>query len=186
MSEKLHHSPENKGEKLELSGEIAKSHERLKEAAEQAEKNQSGDKLESIRRSVEQQAVSGKETAPTGQSESGKQTFTNQKSLKADAYKRTLGRIRTQLSLPSRALSRVVHQPVVDSVSNVAGSTVARPSGIFGGSLVALIGSATLLYMTKHYGFTYNYTVIFVLFVGGFLLGMLLELLIHALLRRRK
>lgn len=186
MSEKLTSTHEQSGEKLDLNSEIAKNRERLEEAAEKAEKNQSGDKLESIRQSVEQQAISGKETAPTGHSESGKQTFTNQKALKADAYKKTLGRVRSQLRLPDRVFSKVVHQPVVDSVSNALGSTVARPSGFFGGSLIALIGSGTLLYMARHYGFTYNYAVVFFLFIGGFALGMILELLVRAVFRRKR
>jgi hypothetical protein len=83
-------------------------------------------------------------------------------------------------------LSRVVHQPVVRAVSEAAGKTVSRPSGMLGGGLVAFIGSLGYLYLTKHIGFEYNFTVFLVLFAGGFVLGVVLELVVWLLLKNRR
>jgi hypothetical protein len=92
------------------------------------------------------------------------------------AYQRALVRNRKQMSKPSRALSKVIHQPVVDAISRASENTIARPSGLLVGGAVALIGSSILLYTAKHYGFRYNFLAFALLFVGGFVLGLALEL----------
>lgn len=186
MSEKLSKGAESLSENIDTSSESERNLNRLREAAKQAEKDPLQAHVESLQQSAEQQAISGKELNvgdTTG--ESSGQTFGIDKALKADSYKRSLRKIRTSLNTPERAFSRVVHNPVVESVSNTTAKTVARPSAFLGGSMGALIGSATLLFMAKRYGFTYNYTVFLVLFAGGFIVGLLIELLLRVVLRRR-
>lgn len=105
--------------------------------------------------------------------------------LKQQTLQRTLRRIRKQLSAPDRAFSKVIHQPVVDSISQITGKTIARPSGLLGGSICAFIGSSAFLWMAKYYGFNYNYLMFALLFVAGFAVGMILELLILAFRRKQ-
>jgi hypothetical protein len=186
MSEQLRTGGEHGAESIDTSAEVQKNLESLQEKAEQAEQDPLQKHVESLARAAETQAISGKElNVGDKQGESSSQTFGIQKQLKKDAYKRTISKVQSQLPLPERVISRVIHQPVVDSVSNVAGKTVARPSGFFFGSLFALLGSSAFLYMSKHYGFTYNYAVLFILFVGGFALGLVLELLYRLVVRRK-
>jgi hypothetical protein len=186
MSEQLRSSGEHGVESIDTSAEVQKNLERLQEKAEQAEKDPLQKHVESLAKAAETQAVSGKElNVGDKQGESSNQTFGVQKQLKADAYKKTIRKIQSQLPLPERVASRIIHQPVVDALSNVASKTVARPSGFFFGSLVALLGSSAFLYMAKNYGFTYNYAVLFMLFVGGFALGLILELLFRVVVRRK-
>lgn len=78
-----------------------------------------------------------------------------------------------------------MHNKAVEKVSDGIGKTVARPSGILGGGIVSLLGSCILLYMSKQYGFEYNFFVFFALMGGGFLLGVVLELCIFALRRTK-
>lgn len=92
--------------------------------------------------------------------------------------------IRSKLSKPDKTFSKVIHNKTVESVSEVSSKTIARPSGLLGGGICALLGSAYLLYMTKHYGFEYNYFVFFLLFVGGFFVGMFGELLLRYVFRK--
>lgn len=108
------------------------------------------------------------------------------KALKQITLSRTLHSIRRRESAPDRALSKVVHQPAVRVVSEAAGKTVSRPSGILGGGLLAFIGTSGYLYLAKHIGFEYNFGVFLVLFLGGYLLGLGLELLVHAAMHRNK
>ncbi len=88
--------------------------------------------------------------------------------------------------MPGRTLSKVIHQPVVRAVSEPAGKTVSRPSGLLGGGLVAFLGTSAYLYLAKSTGMAYSYFVFIGLFVGGFVVGVALELLIHALSGRSK
>ena len=107
--------------------------------------------------------------------------------LKQITLSHELQQIRRRLPKPQQALSKVIHQPIVRVASEFVGSTASRPSGILGGGLVALVGTSVYLYMAKHNGFSYNYTVFLILFVGGFLLGLILEFAVYSVaLSRRK
>ncbi len=106
--------------------------------------------------------------------------------LKRTTLNRELKAIRRKLPARERALSRLVHQPVVRVVSETAGKTISRPSGLLGGGLVAFLGSSGYLYLAKHLGFSYNYFVFLVLFAGGFVVGLVLELLVYMAVRPRQ
>ena len=99
--------------------------------------------------------------------------------LKAITLRRELKTLQRKESLPQRTLSHVIHQPVIRAVSEAASKTISRPSGQLGGGLVALLGSSGYLYLTKHDGATYNYLFFLLLFIGGFFVGLALELLVH-------
>lgn len=186
MSEKLHNSGEKLVNNIDTSAESEKNLERLREAAKNAEQDPLQKHVESLSRSAEAQAISGAEhNIGDKQGESSAQSFGTTKDLKTDAYKRTLRKVRGQLNAPQRAFSRVVHQPIIDNTSNALSKTVARPSAFLGAGLGALVGSSILLYISRKNGFTYNYTTLFVLFAGGFMLGLLLELLFKLVVRKK-
>ena len=134
--------------------------------------------LEQAHKTIEQEAVSNKELPVEGNHEVPKQLFVNQE-LKAISFQRILSRTRKQLSKPERSFSKIVHQPVIDSISRVSEKTIARPSGLLAGGICALIGSSIMLYMAKHYGFRYNLFVFLALFIAGFFIGLLLEVVFN-------
>lgn len=185
MSEKLSPSQETSGgEKLDLSNENKENLERLEKAALEAAQ-ETGEELGSLEKKAKSEAISGAEVT-VGEREGGQNDSPaySHKDLKTASYKRGLERIQSNLSTPERLFSKAIHNPVVDSVSNVTAKTVARPSGIFGGALITLIGSLGLTYLTRHYGFTYNYLFFMFLFALGYGLGILIEAL-ASLVRRR-
>lgn len=148
--------------------------------------------LEAARQTVEQEQSTTEQDDPLKRlqaaekaAEPAQSTFVNA-DLKKVTLQREIQAIRRKLPATQRALSRVVHQPIVRVLSEVTGQTASRPSGLLGGGLVAFLGSAIYLYMTKHVGFTYNYFVFLLLFVGGFGLGLGLEFIIWALTARRR
>jgi glycogen synthase len=109
------------------------------------------------------------------------------KELKDVTLRRELQHIQRHESPVVRRFSRLVHQPAIRVVSETAGKTVSRPSGLLGGGLVAFLGTSTYLYLANHIGFTYNSGVFIALFAGGFILGLCLELAVHlATASRRK
>jgi hypothetical protein len=99
---------------------------------------------------------------------------------------RQVKRIQRQLKPADKVLSKVIHQPVVRAVSEVAAKTVSRPSGLLGGGIVAFLGSAAYLYFTKYIGLPYNYFLFTLLFVGGFVIGLSLELIVWSLTSYRR
>jgi hypothetical protein len=108
-----------------------------------------------------------------------------QQSLKTTAYDRTLQSVRQRLPKQAQLFSKVAHNKTVEAISNVSAKTVARPSGLLVGSIFAFVGSLLLLYFSKHYGFTYNYALFMLLFICGFLLGAVIELIIWSLYRTK-
>ena len=157
------------------------------EALAEATRNEA---LDAARRIAQEQAISSAEATST-QVEAhnpadDSHSFAVHRQLKANAFSQSLRTIQRRLPKHEQAFSKLIHSPKVEAVSEVAGNTVARPSGILGGALCALIGSATLVFMTRHYGFAYNYTMFLIFFVGGFGIGLLLEMLIRLLYHRNK
>ncbi len=109
-----------------------------------------------------------------------------QQSMKNRAYKRELTKIQTKLPTASKRFSKVIHNQTVETISNIGAQTVARPSGLLGGSIVAFAGSLVLYFMARQYGFKYNYLAIFLLFIGGFVIGAVIELATYRFRPRTK
>lgn len=181
MSEKL--PQQESGEKL------ISSHETLKlPTPEQAEKLRKGEKepkelLESARHEISQNAVESakplEELKEASESAKPAQPLHINRELKAITLRRELNHIRQKLPKRDRVLSKVIHQPVVRAVSEGAGKTVSRPSGMLGGGIVALIGTSAYLWLANSANIAYNYFVFLALFAGGFVVGLILEFLVH-------
>jgi hypothetical protein len=177
MDEKIRINPEqHKGHE---SG--AESHHGRERGTEKpgARRHEHQENLEQIRTKAESQALSSETVKAVQQEDQNHQpqeAFVN-KELKEMAYQRTLTRVRHQLSPLGRLTSKVVHQPLVNSVSEAVGKTVGRPSGLLGGGVTAFAGTTAYYYITKHYGYEYSFTVFLVLLVFGFLAGWTAEVL---------
>ena len=162
-----------------LNSAEAKQHkERLKEQIEsKAEKAQKSPEAEQVaRHEVEAQAISGAEMIPTN-SESTQQSATPPptKADKSKSFKTTMHHVRKDLSGPERTLSRVIHQPAIEKVSEVAGKTIARPSGMIGAAVAALVGLAFVFGIAKYAGFSLSGSEMPLLLIIGMLLGLLAE-----------
>lgn len=107
------------------------------------------------------------------------------KNLQATSLGRELKHIRSKLAAPDKVLSKVIHTPAVRAVSEASGKTLARPSGLFGGGLVAFLGTTAYLIFAKRIGLEYNYFVFLVFFAGGFAFGLALELVVWSVTRKR-
>jgi len=182
MSEQHPHSPEKVG-----SHEHIASAERvpMPEKTAEAYTEQQQELLETAQNAVKHEALSSKDIPIEDRKEDvPKQLFVNQE-LKSLSYQRIMTRTQKHLSAPARSFSKVIHQPVIDTLSKVSENTIARPSGLLAGGVCALLGSSIMLYMSKHYGFRYNLFVFIALFFAGFALGLLIELLFAATRRVR-
>ena len=169
--------------------ELEKHHkESIDKAVEKGHhaRHEHAEKLLSIQHEAKEKALSAKEVLEKHQDQEKphheQPTFINRE-LKGMAYKRTLTRTQKSLPAPARAFSKVIHNPAVEAVSEIAAKTVARPSGILAGGIIAVIGSSIFLWAAKHYGYEYNFLLFALLFGGGFMLGLLLEL-IYRLVRK--
>lgn len=197
MSEKLHSqkSHEHKGETDPTnSQEIAKHIEKTKQDTEkraESTRHNHAEKVERIRSQIEAEAKSKHEHEEHHKTKESEKTELEQpvlinKELKQMTYKRTLRKTQNKLPAPYKTLSKVIHQPVVEAVSEVAGKTVARPSGVLMGGVFAFIGSSLFLWISKHYGYEYNFLLFLSFFAGGFIIGILVELGLYLANRKSK
>lgn len=183
MSERLSRSPELKQEKIDSAHEekLARHHEKAAEKARHAPQ----ENLERIIEKIEKEAVSSKDALEKDRSnlqDKGVPSYINS-DMSAQALGQNLKKIQHNLSTTERQFSKVIHNPVVDKVSETAGQTIARPSGLLFGGIFALITSLLIIYICNRYGYEYNYLLSIFGFVGGFFLGLVVEMILK-LVRR--
>lgn len=180
------HIKETGGEHLKSLEVEKRQPERMPHDQKAEAHHEHAEHLQAIQKSIEHLSVSAKEIA-VGERESGKPNHTYiTKELKKEAYKKVLGRTQKHLPPLQRTFSTFVHQPIVQSVTEVAAKTVGRPWGFVGGSLSAFMSSTFLLYYAKHYGFRYNFLLLAISFISGYLLATILEVLVSFLSRLMK
>jgi hypothetical protein len=190
MSETLHHqAPENlrPGERVNEHQENTVEKKVEQPIHESQSENQK--RLEYIRKRIEKESKDSEQVEPREKPDKShsptNQPFVN-KELKEMAYRRTLNRVRQQMSIPDRLVSRVIHNPAVNALSEATSKTVGRPSGLLGGGFLSLAGTLAYYYVTKHYGYNYNYLIFLLLMAGGFIIGWLIEALWYLFSSRRK
>lgn len=101
------------------------------------------------------------------------------KAIKTLRMKQNLAHVQNRLKPAEKGFSKVIHQPLVQRVSETSAKTITRPSGMLGGGLVAFVGSLGYLWLTRHYGLDYNYVFFLIFFATGFLLGLAGEYAVH-------
>jgi uncharacterized membrane protein YsdA (DUF1294 family) len=184
MSERLPQYESN--ERLAKPENNKEQNEKLKELVTKAERAKDNKELiPELTKKAEEQAISAEDYPKAEKENKQANSLFVSRELKHQTFVRTITRVRKRLPKPQRALSKVVHQPAVDAVSRIGEKTIARPSGLLGGSILAFFGSSAFLWAARHYGFTYNYLLFFLLFVAGFMIGMIIELAIAAARRKR-
>jgi hypothetical protein len=187
MSERLSHLPErDQGPDPELEKQKQETLRELHEKAKQAE-HEYVKNVEHIRSQAEREAASAEKTKAelVPEKTDNDQPLHVNYELKNMAYKRTLKRTRSRLPAPVRPFSRLIHQPVIETMSEFGAKTVARPSGILAGGIAAFLGSSLVLWISRHYGYEYNFLLFALLFVGGFFVGLIIEMLFR-LIKRSK
>ncbi|MGH7196182.1 MAG: hypothetical protein ACREGJ_00240 [Candidatus Saccharimonadales bacterium] len=151
--------------------------ERLEAQEGQPEKLE--DLAQRARVEAAKEARSGKERGAGEQEQTPVESAppTASKSQRKTAYKQTMRRVQEELSPSARTFSKFIHAPLVERVSDVAGSTVARPNAILSGSISAFIIVTALYLLARHLGFALSGFETIAAFVAGWVLGVAIDLL---------
>ena len=95
--------------------------------------------------------------------------------IKSLTLKKELKNIQNNLTVSQKALSMVIHQPLVKKTSEIGAKTISRPIGLLGGGVCAFIGSLVYLGLDKYIGLKYNYLFFILFFLFGYIFATLLE-----------
>lgn len=182
MAERIPTSPEINGEKnKEVEAVSHEQNEHLRDnrerAAERAketsnETEQARENLEKVvdakeKETKKHELAETKEKVPTRQ-------VRNKKTLEA-SFKTEMKDARREMSAPSRAFSKLIHNKVVEKSSEAIGSTVARPNAMLAGSATALILVGAVYLWARYAGYPLSGFETIGAFIIGWLLGIIFD-----------
>ncbi len=167
---------EKHGESHVSSNEAKRHHERLNDNREKAAENAQNNhrEAETIRREVQEKAISGAEYHKP-QSEQRQPAPPRTKQDKTHAFDTIMHHTHQNMSKPERVFSNVIHTPAIEKTSEVLGKTIARPSGITGATVAAVIGLLPIYSVARFAGFELSGSEMPLLLAVGFVTGLLAE-----------
>ena len=185
MSEKIRLSPENAEvpNTPEQNQEVSKNlpEKKTKDVEHEHKRN-----IEHIKHKIEASAKDSHELRHMTDTEKTPRTngkFAPGKQLRKNNLSHSLKKIRRELPSYQRPFSKLIHNDVVEAVSEASEKTVARPSGLLVGGITSFLTSLAVLFICRYYGYEYNYLIGLVSFGGGFVIGVLGEFIIKSLRR---
>lgn len=184
MSERIRSSSEQN--EILKDKEFFEQHRRdLEKARERTgrEPNHQESSIENILDTIEKNAMETEKLFDKQEAQERKPSDTPMpigSSIGKHGYKQTMKRVQRKLPANQRRFSKVVHNPLIESVSEVAGETIARPSGLLAGGVMSVIVNLLVIIVCRYYGYEYNYLLGILGFVGGFLMGVTGEMVYRA------
>jgi hypothetical protein len=157
--------------------------ERAAELREQAVEN--GERPEAkaehlaqeARAEAEKQARPAEDYRPAAEKETaGPSTITAKRSPEK-AYRQTMQQIQGEMSAPARTFSKVIHNKAVEKVSDVAGTTIARPNALLSGAICAFVLVFALYLHARYFGYALQGSETIVAFIVGYALGITIDLI---------
>lgn len=167
-------------ERVEFSqNELDKHQERLKSERERsAERGHetAKDREDSARHEIEK-ATAEKESKKHEKTaeQSAVERKVNTKAARKKAYTSIMKQTQAELSAPSRAFSKFIHNPAVEKISEVAGNTIARPNAMLSGATFAFLLTLAVYLIARFNGYPLSGTETIAAFIAGWILGNLYD-----------
>ena len=127
-----------------------------------------------------------KATPSPAKTERNKQPSKPTKAELDASFTRAMATIQEDMSPASRTFSKIIHNPAVDKISNVAGNTIARPNLILAGALGTLILCTAIYFIAKFYGYSLSGSEAIATFFLGWLIGAIVEFARVGMLQKSK
>lgn len=180
--ERLKTTPEREQPSRELEKAAAELRESLRErhehAGEQARENLNEARQEALEKakSIEKQAEKPNLEHQPSPAERRADRPIGKKEREA-SFTATMEEVRTHMSAPSRNFSKVIHNKTVEKVSDITGSTIARPNAILSGAILAFALTLTVYLVAKNMGYPLSGFETIGAFVAGWVLGIIYDFL---------
>lgn len=187
MSEKLKNNLEQSRENAEKLDALAK--EKRAEIEERLEGNLEKSKFELAKEDVESSARHealelAQEQKEKEEAKAKKQEASSPEKIRPDkptkqelkrSFDKTMKQVQKDMSPASRTFSKVIHNPVVERVSETASNTIARPNLILAGALGTIIICSIAYFVAKKYGYVLSGSEAMLTFVFGWAVGAIIE-----------
>lgn len=160
QSEKLREMHEKAGEQSHEKDVDGARHEALEQASK-------------IDREREQKEVAERQPSPAERRKDGPIG----KSERDASFNATMREVQGQMSAPSRAFSKVIHNKTVEKASEVVGSTVARPNAILSGAVFAFVLTLAVYLVAKNLGYPLSGFETIGAFILGWVIGIIYDFL---------
>lgn len=177
--EKLNIGPEQGVEAGESAREQAEKlrarHERLGEIGpEDGEKSAERARVEALETAISVEA-GGTEKKRGGEPSPAVRRGPISKKEREASYNRTMKKVQSELSGPSRTFSKIIHNKAVEKVSDAVGATVARPNAIASGAIVAFLATLAVYFVAKDVGYQLSGFETMGAFAVGWVIGLLFD-----------
>lgn len=177
--EKLIIGPEQGVEASESAREQAEKlhakHERLGEfAPEDGEKSAERARLEALESAISVEA-GGAEKKRGGEPSPAVRRGPISKKEREASYTRTMKKVQSELSGPSRTFSKVIHNKAVEKISDAVGTTIARPNAVASGAITAFLATLAAYFVAKTVGYQLSGFETIGTFAVGWLIGLLFD-----------
>jgi hypothetical protein len=107
---------------------------------------------------------------PTASKSIGKKQLNN-------SYTKTIKQIQSELPPANRVVSKIVHNKVIEKITNIISSTIARPNAMLAGSFFAFILTLSVYITAKTIGYTLSGSETIASFIVGWSLGIIYDLI---------
>lgn len=187
MSEKINFGYEA-DDTSDKSREKSHTQEVATESSESVPKKASKETLDELLKSAQEKAKTSKEIGANNSDDSKKTNSSIRmigNDLSNNSFKQIIKKTQKKLPFDQKLLSKFVHKPAVDTISEISSKTVARPVGLAMGGAFSLFASLLVLWASYFFGYEYNFLIGIMAFVGGFMAGTILEALLKIVFRRK-
>lgn len=99
----------------------------------------------------------------------------NTKAARKKAYDSIVKQTQSELHPASRAFSKVIHNPVIEKTSEIAGSTIARPNAILSGAIFAFLITLSIYVVARANGYPLSGFETIAGFIAGWIIGILYD-----------
>ncbi|HMH70561.1 MAG TPA: hypothetical protein VK502_04120 [Candidatus Saccharimonadales bacterium] len=156
-------------EQLREQFEQEKSHEKTPEEVDTARHE-----VEKVTHETEKKAELDKtrETSPAE-----RRSSLHSKAERDASFNMTMDEVHTQMSAPSRAFSKIIHNKTVERVSDATAATIARPNAILSGAVFAFVLTLGVYLVAKNLGYPLSGFETIGAFVLGWIIGILYDFL---------
>lgn len=106
----------------------------------------------------------------------GRKNIPSKKQLQT-SFDNQLNDLQSQMPVMNRLLSKIIHNPTVEGLSDFISKTLARPNALLFGSISAFIGVSGTYLVAIYYGYELSGLETLVAFIIGWFIGVLYDLL---------